>query len=140
MPERAIRHEDFSQGATNQYRYSRIRVVFPAGFDVCDSVIGVQGNMSGVTIRTYGSNVTRNIRLYKAGSTVSSSFRGITEPSISLQLLSPPTEIPRTGPSSSSLPPLLRTTVCVVIEMIAAVTTLTFESGRNPKRPSGSSF
>ena len=68
--------------------------MFPNGFDVCDSVIAVQGNMSGVTIRKFGSNVTRQLRFYKAGST-SSSLRGITEPSIPVQKVQRP--IPRTG-------------------------------------------
>jgi len=100
--ERAIQHRDFSGGATTQFRFTRIRVMFPKGFDVCDSVIGVQGNMSGVTIRKYGSNVTRPIRFYKAGSTTSST-RGISEPSISIQLESRP--IPRTGTVNNLLDP-----------------------------------
>ena len=68
--------------------------MFPLGFDVCDSAIGVQGNMSGVTIRKSGSNETRQMRFYKAASTLSAN-RGITEPSIALQRAQRP--IPRTG-------------------------------------------
>jgi len=89
--ERAIQHQDFSGG---QFRFTRIRVVFPIGFDVCDSVIAVQGNMSGVTIRKYGSDETKPMRFYKAGSTVSTN-RATSEPSLILQgTLRPP---PRTG-------------------------------------------
>jgi hypothetical protein len=95
--ERAIQHEDFSQGASSQYRFTRIRVVFPEGFDVCDAVIGIQGNISGITIRKFGSNVTRALRMYKASSTVSTT-RGITEPSISVQKTQRP--IPMRGPAS----------------------------------------
>jgi len=118
--ERAIVHEDFTTGQTSNYRFTRIRVMFPNGFDVCDSVIAVQGNMSGVTIRKFGSNVTRQLRFYKAGSTTSagvtirkfgsnvtrqlrfykagsttSAVRGITEPTIPVQKVQRP--IPRTG-------------------------------------------
>jgi hypothetical protein len=92
--ERAIVHEDFTTGQTSNYRFTRIRVMFPNGFDVCDSVIAVQGNMSGVTIRKFGSNVTRQLRFYKAGSTTSA-IRGITEPTIPVQKVQRP--IPRTG-------------------------------------------
>ena len=61
---------------------------------MCDSVLGVQGNMSGVTIRKYGSNERRPMRFFKAGSTTSRA-RGVTEPSLTLQKqISPP---PRTG-------------------------------------------
>ena len=97
--ERAIQHEDFSQGASSQYRFTRIRVVFPEGFDVCDAVIGIQGNISGVTIRKFGSNVTRALRMYKASSTVSTT-RGITEPSSSVQKTQRP--IPMRGPASNT--------------------------------------
>ena len=135
VTERAIRHEDFSVGVTNQYRYSRIRVVFPAGFDVCDSVIGVQGNMSGVTMRKYGSNTTKNIRFYKADSTVSLT-RGITEPSISVQVLSPPSGIPRTGPSPH-LCPYFQPLTCMIGSSIA---TLTLTWCRYSEQSSGSSF
>ena len=98
--ERAIQHEDFTLGVASQYRFSRIRVVFPEGFDVCDSVIGIQGNMSGVTIRSAGSEVTRNLRFYKASSTTSQT-RGITEPSITVQKTAVP--IPKTGTVLSHL-------------------------------------
>ena len=92
--ERAIQHEDFSSGQTMNYKFTRIRVMFPDGFDVCDSVIGVQGNMSGVTIRKSGSNQTRQLRFYKAASSTST-LRAISEPSIAVQKAQSP--IPRTG-------------------------------------------
>ena len=91
---RAIQHEDFSSGQTMNYKFTRIRVMFPDGFDVCDSVIGVQGNMSGVTIRKSGSNQTRQLRFYKAASSTST-LRAISEPSIVVQKMQSP--IPRTG-------------------------------------------
>jgi len=81
------------------YKFTRIRVMFPDGFDVCDSVIGVQGNMSGVTIRKSGSNQTRQLRFYKAASSTSSR-RAISEPSIAVQkahLVFGYLPIPRTG-------------------------------------------
>ena len=128
-PVRAIRHQDYTIGASVNYVYTKIRVVFPAGFDVCDSVIGVQGNMSGVTIRKYGSNETRNLRFYKAGSTVTTA-RGTTEPSLAIQKAAP-TAIPRTG--LLRLPPSVFP--AIRIDHVVTLTTSLCRRSVRPSRP-----
>ena len=82
-PEGAVVHEEvLSPANAKSSTYTTVRVLFPPGFDVCDSVIALQGNMSGVSLtQTDGSS--RNVPFYRSNAGgIPGSTRGVGAPRV----------------------------------------------------------
>ncbi|KAJ1482701.1 hypothetical protein T484DRAFT_1803210 [Baffinella frigidus] len=83
VPEGAVVHDEVLQPVSSMSStFTTVRILFPSGYDVCDSVIAIQGNRSGVTL-TQKDGTSKNVPFYRSDSGgVPGTTRGVGAPRV----------------------------------------------------------